>query len=89
MGYLLRVRRGVERGTPGHPAAKGESVVPSRKNKEMPGKKTGGSSGGSGSGGGDENPPGGNIGDALRRVYHDAVDEAVPDDLLDLLKKLS
>jgi hypothetical protein len=29
-----------------------------------------------------------NIGDALRRVYSDAVDEKVPDDLLDLLSKL-
>ena len=29
-----------------------------------------------------------NIGDALRRVYSDAVDEQVPDDLLNLLRKL-
>ena len=29
-----------------------------------------------------------NIGDALRRVYQDAAEEAVPDDLLDLLRKL-
>ncbi len=29
-----------------------------------------------------------NIGDALRRVYSDAVDETIPDDLLDLLRKL-
>jgi hypothetical protein len=29
-----------------------------------------------------------NIGDALRRVYSEAVDEKVPDDLLDLLSKL-
>lgn len=29
-----------------------------------------------------------NIGDALRRVYQDAADEKVPDDLLDLLSKL-
>ncbi len=29
-----------------------------------------------------------NIGDALRRVYSDAVDEQVPSDLLDLLSKL-
>lgn len=29
-----------------------------------------------------------NIGDALRRVYQDAADEQVPDDLLDLLRKL-
>lgn len=28
------------------------------------------------------------IGDALRRVYSDAVDEQIPDDLLDLLSKL-
>jgi hypothetical protein len=29
-----------------------------------------------------------NLGDALRQAYDDAVSEAVPDDLLDLLKKL-
>lgn len=29
-----------------------------------------------------------NIGEALRRVYQDAADERVPDDLLDLLSKL-
>ena len=29
-----------------------------------------------------------NLGDALRRAYDDAVSEPVPDDLLDLLKKL-
>ncbi|MBX3594316.1 MAG: hypothetical protein KF783_07575 [Sphingomonas sp.] len=29
-----------------------------------------------------------NIGDALRRVYQDAAEEQVPDDLLDLLRKL-
>ncbi|MEG3179476.1 NepR family anti-sigma factor [Sphingomonas sp. LT1P40] len=29
-----------------------------------------------------------NIGDALRRVYQDAADEKIPDDLLDLLGKL-
>lgn len=29
-----------------------------------------------------------NIGDALRRVYSDAVDETIPDDLLSLLSKL-
>ena len=29
-----------------------------------------------------------NIGDALRRVYQDAAGEDVPDDLLDLLRKL-
>lgn len=28
------------------------------------------------------------IGDALRAVYHEAVDEQIPDDLLDLLRKL-
>ena len=28
------------------------------------------------------------LGEALRSVYMDAIDEAVPDDLLDLLKKL-
>ncbi len=29
-----------------------------------------------------------NVGDALRAVYREAVEETVPDDLLDLLKKL-
>lgn len=29
-----------------------------------------------------------NVGDALRAVYHDAVSENVPDEMLDLLKKL-
>lgn len=28
------------------------------------------------------------VGDALRAVYHDAVDEKVPDSMLDLLSKL-
>lgn len=28
------------------------------------------------------------IGDALRAVYHEAVQEEIPDDLLDLLRKL-
>ena len=36
--------------------------------------------------------PGGNgsrdVGDALRAVYHDAVAESVPDEMLELLKKL-
>lgn len=30
-----------------------------------------------------------NIGDSLRAVYREAVEETVPDELLDLLKKLS
>ena len=29
-----------------------------------------------------------NVGEALRRVYDDAVDEAIPDEMLDLLRKL-
>ena len=29
-----------------------------------------------------------NIGEALRRVYQDAADESIPNDLLDLLSKL-
>lgn len=29
-----------------------------------------------------------NVGDALRAVYQDAVAESVPDEMLDLLKKL-
>lgn len=32
--------------------------------------------------------PGRSVGEALRRAYDEAVGEAVPDDLLDLLKKL-
>ncbi len=41
------------------------------------------------SNGGKENGrPGRSVGDALRQAYDDAVAEAVPDDLLDLLKKL-
>ncbi|URW76897.1 hypothetical protein M9980_06810 [Sphingomonas donggukensis] len=29
-----------------------------------------------------------NVGDALRAVYHDAVSETIPDEMLDLLNKL-
>lgn len=29
-----------------------------------------------------------NVGDVLRQAYNDAVRESIPDDLLDLLKKL-
>jgi len=29
-----------------------------------------------------------NVGEALRAVYHDAVSESVPDEMLELLKKL-
>lgn len=39
-------------------------------------------------GGNDTNRPGRNVGDALRRAYDEAVRESVPNDLLDLLKKL-
>lgn len=39
--------------------------------------------------GGTENgKPNRNVGDVLRQAYDDAVNESVPDDLLDLLKKL-
>ncbi|MBO9624617.1 MAG: hypothetical protein J7500_18065 [Sphingomonas sp.] len=38
--------------------------------------------------GGETSKPGRNVGEALRRAYDEAVGEAVPDDLLDLLKKL-
>ncbi|VXC80803.1 conserved hypothetical protein [Sphingomonas sp. AX6] len=34
------------------------------------------------------NPKEKSVGDALRAVYHDAVDEQVPDSMLDLLNKL-
>ena len=30
----------------------------------------------------------GNVGDALRAVYQDAISESVPDEMLDLLRKL-
>ncbi|WP_245824604.1 NepR family anti-sigma factor [Sphingomonas azotifigens] len=32
--------------------------------------------------------PSGDVGDALRRAYDETLKESVPDDLLDLLKKL-
>lgn len=37
---------------------------------------------------GQSNPKEKSVGDALRAVYHDAVDEQVPDSMLDLLSKL-
>ncbi|WP_404333731.1 NepR family anti-sigma factor [Sphingomonas sp. MMS12-HWE2-04] len=37
---------------------------------------------------GSEGKPSRNVGEALRQAYDDAVRETVPDDLLDLLKKL-
>ncbi|WP_154670829.1 NepR family anti-sigma factor [Sphingosinithalassobacter portus] len=48
----------------------------------------------------DQHPPSGNgkdgkrrsdrdVGDALRKAYDDAMGEAIPDSMLDLLKKLS
>lgn len=39
-------------------------------------------------GGSDANRPGRSVGEALRQAYDEAVRESVPDDLLDLLKKL-
>ena len=39
-------------------------------------------------GGNDANRPGRSVGEALRQAYDDTVRESVPDDLLDLLKKL-
>ena len=39
-------------------------------------------------GGTESSKPSRNVGDALRQAYDEAVREAVPDDLLDLLKKL-
>lgn len=41
-----------------------------------------------GKGGTDNGKPSRDVGDALRQAYDDAVSESVPDDLLDLLKKL-
>jgi hypothetical protein len=39
-------------------------------------------------GGTESSKPSRSLGDALRQAYDEAVREAVPDDLLDLLKKL-
>ncbi len=39
-------------------------------------------------GGKETGRPGRNVGVALRQAYDEAVGEAIPDDLLDLLKKL-
>ena len=39
-------------------------------------------------GGSESSKPSRNVGDALRQAYDEAVRETVPDDLLDLLKKL-
>ncbi|WP_253190538.1 NepR family anti-sigma factor [Sphingomonas sp. LM7] len=39
-------------------------------------------------GGTESSKPSRNLGDALRQAYDEAVRETVPDDLLDLLKKL-
>ena len=39
-------------------------------------------------GGTESSKPSRNVGDALRQAYDEAVRETVPDDLLDLLKKL-
>ena len=39
-------------------------------------------------GGAESSKPSRSVGDALRQAYDEAVREAVPDDLLDLLKKL-
>ena len=38
--------------------------------------------------GGDQNHTDKSVGETLRRVYDDAVDEAIPDEMLDLLRKL-
>ena len=40
------------------------------------------------SGGGQHHPKEKSVGDALRAVYHEAIDEKVPDSMLDLLSKL-
>lgn len=41
-----------------------------------------------GTGGTDTGKPSRDLGNALRQAYDDTLGEAVPDDLLDLLKKL-
>lgn len=41
-----------------------------------------------GKGGKDSAKPGRDVGDALRQAYDDTLGEQIPDDLLDLLKKL-
>lgn len=60
-------------------ALKGELVRSAKDEKKKPPKARGGN---------DTSRPGRNVGDALRRAYDEAVREAVPSDLLDLLKKL-
>jgi hypothetical protein len=57
----------------------GELVVSTKKELIRPPRSGGGDDGGK---------PGRNLGDALRQAYDETVGEAVPDDLLDLLKKL-
>ena len=60
----------------------GDEVV-SRPDDEKTPRRGGGKQGDAGHGGGSRN-----VGDALRAVYQDAVSESVPDEMLDLLKKL-
>ncbi len=58
--------------------ARGEEVVSNTGDSKVPRRSDGKKSEGEGR----------NVGDALRAVYHDAVSESVPDEMLELLKKL-
>ncbi len=60
----------------------GDEVVSKPGDDKTP-RRAGGNHDGSEHGGGSRN-----VGDALRAVYQDAVAESVPDEMLDLLKKL-
>ena len=62
-------------------AAQGDEVVSNQGGETTT--PRGGSKSGESTGGGERN-----VGDALRAVYHDAVSESVPDEMLELLKKL-
>ena len=60
-------------------ALRGELVRSARDENKKPPKAKGGN---------DANRPGRSVGEALRQAYDEAVRESVPNDLLDLLKKL-
>lgn len=60
-------------------SSRGELVRSAKEETNRPPKPRGGTG---------SSKPGRSVGDALRQAYDEAVREAVPDDLLDLLKKL-
>jgi Anti-sigma factor NepR len=59
--------------------SKGELVRSAKDHQSKPPKNPGG---------GEANRPSRVVGDALRQAYDEALQETIPDDLLDLLKKL-